>query len=184
MREITYQLIRSTRKTISIQITPTGEITVRCPKRCSAGEVDAFVRSKRGWIEAHLAKMAETPRLPTLSPEEVQTLAVQAKTIIAQRVAHFAPIVGVNYGRITIRSQHTRWGSCSAKGNLNFNCLLMLCPAEVVDYVVVHELCHRLELNHSAKFWAQVARVMPEYPKHKKWLKENGSALIRRLPNG
>ena len=89
--------------------------------------------------------------------------------------------MGVSYGRITIRSQHTRWGSCSAKGNLNFNCLLMLTPPEILDYVVVHELCHRKEMNHSARFWAEVARVIPGYEASKNWLKDNGSALIARM---
>ncbi len=90
--------------------------------------------------------------------------------------------MGVSYGRITIRSQRTRWGSCSSKGNLNFNCLLLLCPEAVQDYVVVHELCHRKELNHSPKFWAEVERICPDYKTHRKWLKENGSSLIGRLP--
>ena len=97
-------------------------------------------------------------------------------------MARFAPQVGVSYGRITIRSQRTRWGSCSARGNLNFNCLLMLCPEEVRDYVVVHELCHRKQLNHSPQFWAEVAAILPDAARHRKWLKENGGALIARLP--
>ena len=92
-----------------------------------------------------------------------------------------APLVGVSYGGITIRAQKTRWGSCSSKGNLNFNCLLLLAPAEVLDYVVVHELCHRREMNHSPKFWAEVERVLPDYDARRKWLKENGPGLISRL---
>ena len=89
--------------------------------------------------------------------------------------------MGVTYGRITIRSQHTLWGSCSSKGNLNFNCLLMLTPPEVLDYVVVHELCHRKEMNHSARFWAEVEHVLSDYEIRRKWLRENGTALISRL---
>ena len=109
-------------------------------------------------------------------------MAKQVKTIIPVRAAYFAPLVGVSYGRITIRSQHTRWGSCSSKGNLNFNCLLALVPPEVLDYVVVHELCHRKEMNHSPRFWAEVERILPDYKMSLKWLKENGTALIGRLP--
>ena len=182
MSGIPYRLIRSSRKTLAIQITPAGEVIVRCPRRFPEREAERFVESRRDWIEKHLEKISQRPSLPLLTPEELKALGKQAAQVIPQRAAYYAPRVGVCYGRITIRSQHTRWGSCSAKGNLNFNCLLMLCPPEVLDYVVVHELCHRIELNHSTRFWAEVARVMPDYLRHRKWLKENGSALIGRLP--
>ena len=88
---------------------------------------------------------------------------------------------GISYGRITIRNQKSRWGSCSEKGNLNFNCLLMLTPPDVIDYVVVHELCHRIHMDHSAAFWAEVQKVLPDYKKAKKWLKDNGSSIIGRM---
>ena len=182
MTDISYQIIRSARKTVSLQITPEGELLVRCPKRYPAREVERFVQSKRGWIEKHLNKIREAPALPRLTAEELHALAELARKRLPERVRHFASMIGVSYGRITIRSQHTRWGSCSAGGNLNFNCLLMLCPEAVQDYVVVHELCHRKEMNHSAKFWAEVARFAPDYAQHRKWLKENGGALIGRLP--
>ena len=89
--------------------------------------------------------------------------------------------MGLRYGNITIKNQLTRWGSCSSLNNLNFNCILMLTPEIIRDYVVVHELCHLKEMNHSKKFWAEVANVMPEYKIYEKWLKENGGALISRL---
>ena len=179
---LSYELIRSSRKTISIQITPDGRVLVRCPNRMRKEDVERFVKSKQGWIEKHLSTLTARPALPPFTNEEIHTLADRALVLIPQRVAHFAPLVDVTYGRITIRNQHSRWGSCSAKGNLNFNCLLMLTPPEVLDYVVVHELCHRKELNHSQRFWAEVERVMPDYRVYKKWLKENGGALISRLP--
>ena len=102
----------------------------------------------------------------------------RAAKVIPGRVQYFAPLVGVDYGRISIRSQKTRWGSCSTAGNLNFNCLLLLAPPEVLDYVVVHELCHRKEMNHSPRFWAEVGRVLPDYKASKKWLRENGNRLM------
>ena len=180
--KISYTLIKSNRKTIAIHITPSGEVEVRCPRRCSKREVDAFVLSKQDWIVKHLQAIAQRPELPRLSGEEVQTLSKQAAVILPERVKWFASRIGVSYGRITIRCQKTRWGSCSAQGNLNFNCLLMLMPQEIRDYVVIHELCHRKHLNHSPEFWAEVAQYCPDYREAKKWLKENGAALIARLP--
>ena len=178
---IPYTLVRSERKTISIVIKPTGEVEVRCPRRCSKRDVEAFLVSKAAWIQGHLEKIAERPAVAVLSEAERKALAKQAAQILPSKVRRFAAEIGVSYDRITIRSQHTRWGSCSAKGNLNFNCLLMLCPEAVQDYVVIHELCHRKELNHSAAFWAEVEKHCPDYRIHRKWLKENGTALISRL---
>ena len=180
--EISYTLILSSRKTIAIAIKPNGEVEVRCPRRCSKRDVDAFLCSKEGWIRKHLEIIAARPKIPTLSPEQLRDLAKQAAAILPERVRYFANSMDVTVGRITIRSQRTRWGSCSAKGNLNFNCLLMLCPEEVRDYVVIHELCHRKHLNHSADFWAEVERHCPHYRIHRKWLKDNGASLIARLP--
>lgn len=180
--EISYTLIRSKRKTISIVIRPNGAVEVRCPKRCSKREAEQFVASKEDWIRKHLEVIAARPQCASLSGEELRSLAEDAATVLPDRVAHFAQKMGVSYGRITIRSQHTRWGSCSAKGNLNFNCLLMLTPEEVRDYVVIHELCHRKEMNHSAAFWTEVEKFCPDYRVHRKWLKDNGRGLISRLP--
>ena len=178
---IPYRVIRSSRRTISVQIAPSGEVLVRCPWRMSNADIRRFVESKSGWIEKHLEKRTAAARLPVFTDEQLQVLARQARQTIPERVAHFAPLVGVTYGRIAIRSQHTLWGSCSGKGNLSFNCLLMLTPLEVLDYVVVHELCHRKEMNHSGRFWAEVEHVLPDYEIQRKWLRENGTALISRL---
>ena len=180
--DISYEIIRSSRKSLSLQITPAGDVIVRCPRRYPARETERFVESKRPWIEGHLAKIESRETLPALTQTQLRELADRAAKILPERVRYFAPLAGVDFGRITIRSQRTRWGSCSGKGNLNFNCLLLLCPEAVRDYVVVHELCHRKELNHSPKFWAEVEKLCPDYKTHRKWLKENGSSLIGRLP--
>ena len=177
---MTYTLIRSRRKTISIQITPEGKVLLRAPDRMPRKEAEAFLESKKAWVESHLAKLPSPA--PKLTAEEIKALAQQAAADIPLRVEAIAKTMGISYGRITIRSQRTRWGSCSAKGNLNFNCLLMLCPEEVRDYVVIHELCHRLELNHSPGFWALVAKYCPDHLRHRKWMKDNGGGLIARLP--
>jgi len=182
MTDIPYKIIRSARKTVALQITPAGEVIVRCPNRYPAREIRRFVSSKEDWLRKHLAKLENRPEPLPFTREELEVLADRAAAVISQRVRQLAPLVGVSYGRVTIRSQHTRWGSCSAKGNLNFNCLLMLCPPEVVDYVVVHELCHRKQMNHAPAFWSEVERICPDYRVHRKWLKDNGGALIARLP--
>ncbi len=87
----------------------------------------------------------------------------------------------MSYGRITLRCQKTRWGSCSAKKNLNFNILLMLTPAEVIDSVIVHELCHLVEMNHSPRFYKLVYAAYPEYDCFNRWLKDNGAAIMARV---
>ena len=179
MEKLDYTLIRSPRKTISIQLSPDGSLVVRAPSRMSRRDIEGFVQSKRGWIEGHLEKLPEAQ--PRLTEAELQELARHAKEVLPEIAARFAPLVGVSYGRITIRAQRTRWGSCSAQGNLNFNCLLMLTPDDVMEYVVVHELCHRKEMNHSARFWAEVERVLPGYRESRRWLKEHGGGLICRL---
>ncbi|MDX6769692.1 MAG: M48 family metallopeptidase [Elusimicrobiota bacterium] len=95
------------------------------------------------------------------------------------RAAHFAPQLGVTFGRVRVKSQKTLWGSCAPSGDLNFNWRLTLAPPEVLDYVVVHELAHRLEMNHSPRFWAHVARVCPEFKDRRRWLRRNSEALFR-----
>ena len=177
-----YTVHRSRRKTICIRITPDGRVEVRCPQRMKAVDIQRFVTEKASWVEKHLAAKAALPQAEKFTPEQIQLLAMRAKGALPPRVEHYAKQMGLSYGRITIRSQHSRWGSCSGKGNLNFNCLLMLTPLEVWDYVIVHELCHLRQMNHSPAFWAEVEAVLPDYRQQKKWLKENGSALIARLP--
>lgn len=176
-------VIPSRRKTISIAIERDLRVVLRTPLQMTQTEIQRFLEEKQPWIQRHLEQMRRRCQSmePPLTETELQALTERAKQILPQRAAYFAPLVGVAYGRISIRHQVSRWGSCSSKGNLNFNCLLMLCPPEVADYVVVHELCHRLEMNHSARFWAEVARVMPDYAIHRRWLREHGGQLIGRL---
>lgn len=181
------RIIRSRRKTIGLQIDDSLAITVKVPFQMSSGEIRRFVERQSGWIGKHceIIRKRQEERggeaEAVLTREEINRLAERALAYIPERVALFAPIVKVSYGRITIRNQRSRWGSCSGKGNLNFNCLLMLMPPEVIDYVVVHELCHRREMNHSADFWRLVEEVLPDYKKHRQWLKENGAAVMRRM---
>lgn len=181
------QIIRSNRRTLSLQVRHDGQVLVRAPKNASLREIEAFVRKNADWLKKHLAMVekqrtaeASNPVVP-LTMDDIRALADRAMRIIPDRTAYFASLIGVTYGRITIRNQKTRWGSCSARGNLNFNCLLMLAPPEVLDYVIVHELCHRKEMNHSPRFWSEVAKVIPDYRIHEKWLKTEGTRLMRRM---
>ena len=177
---LSYQIIRSARKTIGIQIMPDGSVVVRCPKRMRQDDVKRIVESKSDWIEKHLAgrDLAAPERL---SEQELKLLRERTRKLVTERVKHYAAIIGVHYNQIAIRTQRTRWGSCSSKGNLNFNCLLGLTPPEVLEYVVVHELCHLIEMNHSKQFWDAVERIIPDYKVHRKWLKDNGNKLIAKI---
>lgn len=95
------------------------------------------------------------------------------------RASHWAPLLGVTFGRVSVRDQRSRWASCSREGNLSFNWRLTLAPFETLDYVVIHELAHRLEMNHSRRFWAHVEKHCPDHKVHRKWLRKNGEALYR-----
>ncbi|MCR4906015.1 MAG: M48 family metallopeptidase [Clostridiales bacterium] len=177
-------VIRSRRKTVSLSLKPDGTFLVRGPLRIPDKEVTALLAQKEGWLRSHLAKQrdaADADEAGRLTEEEIDALIREARTDIPARVKRFGPAVGVSWGRISIRKQRTRWGSCSAEGNLSFNGLLMLAPPEARDYVVIHELCHRLEMNHSARFWAHVERVCPDYKVQKKWFREHGPALMKRM---
>ena len=177
-----YTVIRSRTKSVVIRIQPDGTVRVHCPPFVSRERIDEIVRGKANWIEAKIQADKSKPPVIPFSQAELRTLTTQAQKELPLLATHYAALVGVSYGRITIRHQKTRWGSCSGKGSLNFNCLLMLTPPEVRNYMIVHELCHLKEMNHSFRFWAEVERVIPDYRKAKQWLKENGESLIRRLP--
>ena len=177
-------VIRSNRKTVAIQVNSDLSVTVRAPYSASEKDIEEILKKKEAWISRHIEKIKKTKERfeaePTekLTREKVIALAEEALKVIPERVEYFAKVIGVTYGKITVRNQKTRWGSCSSKGNLNFNCLLMLAPPEVLDYVVVHELCHRKQMNHSKAFWLEVEKVLPNYKEVRKWLKEERSQMI------
>ena len=177
------KIIRSNRKTVAIQVNSDLSITVRAPHFASEKDIEKILMKKEAWISKHIEeiktrkKRFESESTDKFTPEKIKLLADKALEVIPMRVEYFANIMGVTYGNITIRNQKTRWGSCSSEKNLNFNWKLILAPPEVLDYVVVHELCHLKEMNHSKAFWDEVGKVMPEYETYKLWLKENGWKL-------
>ena len=181
-------VIRSARKTVGLEIKPNGQNLLRAPLAMTEAQMRKFLNEKKDWLEKHLQIVrqkqedrAEVPMQPRLTEAEIRSLADKALAELPPRVAYYAKIIGVTYGRITIRNQTSRWGSCSSKGNLNFNCLLMLAPPEIADYKIVHELCHRKEKNHSPAFWALVDSVMPDYKDKIKWINEHGGEIMRRM---
>ena len=187
--DVDIEVVRSRRRSSGLEVRPDGRVILRMPNRLPKRDALAFLQSKEAWLRKAVAQVearesfAEAAGLEPLTEEELSALTKAARAYFTEKCAWLAPVVGVDYGRISIRHQKTRWGSCSSKGNLNFNCLLMLAPEDIRDYVVVHELCHRKEMNHSRRFWAEVARVVPDYKEKERWLKENGPLLQRRLGN-
>ncbi len=185
---IEYNLIRSSRKTIAIQVSPDGSVTVRAPNRCSRAAAEEYVQKNREWIRRTQAQLQNRAReqkdyrerLPEWTKEDYEKHQELARQVLQRRAEYYARQMQVSYGRVAVKDQKTRWGSCSAKGNLNFNWRLILAPGEVLDYVVVHELAHRREMNHSARFWNLVESVLPDYQQRKRWLKENGDRLMGR----
>ena len=172
------RIVRSRRKTLALQVLPTGEIVARAPLRLPERDIHAFAEQHAAWLEAAVARARAgsraAQRAGILSETELQRLRTAARADLTGR--------GTRFAGITIRAQRTRWGSCSARGSLSFNCLLMLAPPEVREYVAVHELCHRKQMNHSAAFWREVALWLPDYAAQRAWLREHGPALLGRLP--
>lgn len=182
------EIIHSNRKSIAIEIKRDLTVIIRAPLQMKDKDIQQFIYEKTAWIEEHLKIMqrriadeSRKTQLPKLTPDELAELTEKARKIISERAAYYAASMGVRYNKIAVRHQVSRWGSCSSKNNLNFNCLLILCPPEILDYVVVHELCHLKEMNHSPRFWAEVEKIIPDYRAKRNWLKNNGGDLIRRL---
>lgn len=183
--EYNVEVRRSKRKSAAIKITADMQIVVFVPLYVSDNEIERMVISKSKWIDEHMLKVQSTiderGKLEKITFEQIKELANQAVEYIPKRVKYYAEKENFVYNKITIKNLLSRWGSCSTKGNLNFNCLLMLTPDYVIDYVVVHELCHLREMNHSEKFWAEVEKIMPDYQRAELWLKQNGGNLIARM---
>lgn len=183
--EYNVEVRRSKRKSAAIKITADMQIVVFVPVYVSDNEIERMVISKSKWIDEHMLKVQSTiderSKLEKITFEKIKELADQAVEYIPKRVKYYAEKENFVYNKITIKNLVSRWGSCSTKGNLNFNCLLMLTPDYVIDYIVVHDLCHLREMNHSEKFWAEVEKIMPDYQRAELWLKQNGGNLISRM---
>ena len=183
--EITYVIQKSRRRSISVSVMTDNRVLVKAPYGTTERTVQEFLLSKKDWIKKHLEKQnreeEKAESLGLLSADEIKQIKKQARRVIPQRVEYWANRIGVTYGRIAIRLQSSRWGSCVQNGNLNFNCLLVLMPLEIMDSVVVHELCHRRHMNHSREFYEEVLRIFPDYKRCNKWPKDNGGIYLKRV---
>jgi predicted metal-dependent hydrolase len=226
-KDITYELVRSPRRTADIVIEPDGRVIVRAPESISPERVEDIIEAKRLWIYKNLAEwrdlnatrvireyrngegflyLGRSYRLLLVAGQQEPLLlkggrfqlrrdlvdqgeVPAAKAAfrdyfvtrgierIARRVAYFAPKVGIQPGKIAVRELGHRWASCSPNGNLAFHWKCMMAPPKVIDYIVVHELCHMHHLDHSDAFWNEVDKVMPDFHERKEWLRKNGAAM-------
>lgn len=170
-----YSLNRSGRKTIAIHVKSDGSVEVRAPHWAKQEAIDAFVRKKEEWIRGTQEKMTirkAEQRVIALSPRQVLAAKQEAKAYLNERCAHFAPRMGVQYKGVKVNSARARWGSCTSAGSLNFTYRLIFAEPELIDYVVVHELAHRREMNHSPQFWEVVEQILPDYRQRRKALGE------------
>lgn len=152
-----------------------GELVVVAPLRAPLSLVEQFIAKKADWILRTVARMSryQKPILGRGGKREYLAYKDSALSLARSRLSHFNQVYGFAVGRVAIRNQKTRWGSCSKKGNLNFNYKIALLPAHLCDYIIVHELCHLKEFNHGPAFWALVGKVLP-----------NHSSLRRELKGG
>ena len=166
-----YEIIYSKRKTLSVSVR-NGKVTVRSPLGLSNARITEFLENHRKWIEKHLEKsriIKDTTE--EMSKAQIEALRKKARSILTNKTEHYSKIMGLKYGRITITGAKTRFGSCSSKGNISYSYRLMLYPEEAIDYVVVHELAHLKEMNHSKRFYALVENILPDYKERIKLLK-------------
>jgi len=182
-----YQVIKSRRRTIGMEMSDRGLI-VRTPLFCTSHQIEKFVNDHEAWIKKHEKKLENRKEyISNLSPiteSEIKKLRKDAKIYIPDRVKYYSEIMGLKYNEVSIKFLKSRWGSCSAKKNLNFNLLLMLTPKEVIDSVVVHELAHLKEMNHKDSFYKLVLKHCPNYYEYDKWLRKNGQEILLRAKKG
>lgn len=166
------EIIYSNRKTISITVKE-GRVIVRAPRGISQARIDSFINKNLAWIEKRIeiTKNHHDP-IASMTDAQIKRLRELARTYLTAKTEEYSKIMGLKFGRITITGAKTRFGSCSSKGNISYSYRLMLYPEAAIDYVVVHELAHLVEMNHSRRFYAIVEKVLPDYKERVKLLKK------------
>ena len=172
---ITYSVKESTRaKRMRLAVYCDASVVMTVPQGVDSGLVEKFLRDKLEWVESKVAYFSKFKNNPItkFSEEDYRKYKEDAYELACERVDYFNKSYGFSYNQINIKNQKTRWGSCSSKGNLNFNYKILFLPEAVRDYVVVHELCHLKEFNHSRKFWNLIGKTIPEFSDMKETLRE------------
>ena len=166
------EIIYSDRRTLSITVKE-GRVIVRAPRGIARSRIDAFVNKNREWIEKRI-EITKNQRDPIaeMTDAQIRRLRENARAYLAAKTERYAKIMGLKFGRITITGAKTRFGSCSSKGNISYSYRLMLYPEAAIDYVVVHELAHLVEMNHSRRFYAIIEKILPDYKERIKLLKK------------
>lgn len=166
-----YSVIYSNRKTISLSVKG-GVVTVRAPRRTPKSFIDDFVRRHSAFIEKHLPEeKSRMEKYCSLTESEIEKIKKEARAYFSEKTEYYSRIMGLKFSRITITGAKTRFGSCSSKGNISFSYRLMLYPEAAREYVVVHELAHLCEMNHSKNFYAVIEKILPDYKERIKLLK-------------
>jgi predicted metal-dependent hydrolase len=168
---------------INITVRRDGTVWVTKPKRVSMREVEGFVEKCGEWIVRTQEKFSRLPKTSRIEPsrKEYEKYKKIARRYIAGRISHFNSLYRVRFSNITIRNQRSRWGSCSRRGTLSFNYRIVFLPEHLADYIVVHELCHLKEMNHSKRFWALVSETIPDHPACRRELRRLERGLLHRL---
>ena len=173
---IEYTVVENRRaKRIIVSVRPGGVVRVTIPHKRFVGQAAKLVLQQKEWILKAVEKFRTVSVVPRVSPTSKRADYLKdkevARRLATARLAHFNAHYNFNIGRIAIKNQSSRWGSCSKKGNLNFNYKIALLPPHLADYIIVHELCHLGQLNHSPKFWALVSEAVPNYKTARKELR-------------
>lgn len=167
-----FEIIRSSRRSVSLEVTGDGSVLVRCPLYYPEARCRAFVEEKKSWIEKQQQRMQNRVRYSDFTEAEILELKQMAREYLIPKTKQLAEKFGFTYTSVRITTAKKRFGSCSSKNAISYSCFLMLSPKEAVDFVIVHELCHTKEHNHSAHFYRLLERCLPDYRERKNLLQK------------
>ena len=181
MASFTPIIIKSARRTAVIEIKQNGDVVVRVPRSMETVDINRFIERSEKKIERYLNRLPKNENVQKLTDKEKKNLATSCTEKFLPRVEYFADVMGVSFSKITFRAQKTRWGSCSKDGNISLNILLYYLDESLSDYIIVHELSHRKQMNHSKKFWENVEKILPDYRDRRKKLRQTANNLFIML---